>query len=342
MYYAGLDVSLNDTFVSIIDEDGKIVAEENVVTNVDALSAYLKKINVPFKRIGIESGQLSISLCKGLSKKELPIICVDARHMATALSSRINKNDRNDARGIAQMVRAGLYKEVHIKSDEMCEIKLILGSRRQLVQTKIKLMGTIRGLLKIYGLKVGTQAKFCDKVRSLIQPLSSVVSSPIEALLSCLEKQEESFNELHQMLLDIGKKDEDCMHLMTIPGVGIITAMTYKVTIDHPERFKHSESVGAYLGLTPKQYASGDVNRHGSISKRGSSECRRLLYEAAQSLLVHVKASSKLKAWGLKLIKKKGRKKAIVAVARKLAILMHRMLMNKKDFCDKAYHTSNN
>ena len=330
--YAGLDVSLDETFVCIIDEEGKIIAEKSIATNVDDLSTYLKKINTPFKKVAIESGQLSISLCKGLSQQGLPVVCVDARHMAAALSSRINKNDKNDARGIAQMIRAGLYKEVQIKSDDMCEIKIILGTRRQLVRTRLKLMGTIRGLLKIYGFKIGTQANFCDKVRLTIKPLSSLIKSSIESLLSCIEKNEKSLKELDKTLLKIGKKDADCRRLMTIPGVGIITAMTYKVTIDNPERFKHSTSVGAYLGLTPKQYASGNINRHGRISKMGSKECRSLLYDAAQVLLIHVKTPFNLQVWGLKLAKKKGNKKAIVAIARKLAVIMHRMLIDKTEF----------
>lgn len=335
MYYAGLDVSLNETFVSIIDGEGTIVAEKIVSTNVDDLSSYLKNVSSTFKHIGIESGQLSIPLCKGLAQQNLPVICVDARHMATALSSRINKNDRNDARGIAQMLRAGLYKKVQIKSDEICELKLILGSRRQLVRTKLKLMGTIRGLLKIYGIKIGTRSQFCDKTREFIKPLSDLVKSPLEALLSCIEKNEKALKKLDNKLITMGKEDEDCKRLMTIPGVGIITAMTFKVTLDNPERFKHSESVGAYLGLTPKQYASGEVNRQGSISKVGSKECRSLLYEAAQSLLIIVKTPFKLKSWGLKLAKKKGNKKAFIAVARKLAVIMHRILIDKKDFCDQ-------
>ena len=250
MYYAGLDVSLNETFVSIIDGEGAIVAEKSVPTNVDDLSTYLKNVRSTFKHIGIESGQLSIPLCKGLAQQNLPVICVDARHMATALSSRINKNDRNDARGIAQMLRAGLYKKVQIKSDEMCELKLVLGSRRQLVRAKFKLMGTVRGLLKIYGIKIGTQSQFCDKIRDL-------VISPLAALLSCIEKNQKALKKLDNKLIAMGKKDEDCKRLMTIPGVGIITAMTFKVTLDYPERFKCSESVGAYLGLTPRQICIG-------------------------------------------------------------------------------------
>ena len=120
---------------------------------------------------------------------------------------------------------------------------------------------------------------------------------------------------------------------MTIPGVGIITAMTYRATLDEPARFVESEAVGAYMGLTPKQYASGEIDRHGSISKMGPKECRSALYEAAQSLLLVSKRESKIKSWGLRIAKKKGVKKAIGAVARKLAVVMHRMLISRKEFC---------
>lgn len=331
-YYAGLDVSLKETFVSIVNEQGEIVQEDLVSSEVHNLSRYLSKDGYQFDRIGIESGQLSISLCKGLREAGLDVTCVDARHMAAALSARINKNDRNDARGIAQMMRAGLYKEVEVKSDEACERKVLMGSRRQLVNTRRQIMGTIRGLLKIYGIKLGTQALFAKKVREKMEKLSKGVQDPIESLLSSLESLEASINTLEQEIVRLSKRDEDCQRLMTIPGVGAVTAMTYKAALDSPGRFKESASVGAYFGITPRQYASGEVNRHGSISKMGPQDCRTLLYEAAQTLLTRVKSSSKLKSWGMKLMKKKGRKKAIVAVARKLAVIMHRMLVDKTEF----------
>lgn len=192
MYYAGLDVSLKETFVSIIDEKGHVIAEESIPSEVEPLCAYLKTFNGTFGRIGIESGQLSISLCKALSEYGLPVICVDARHMAAALSARINKNDRNDARGIAQMLRANLYKEVQVKSDDACEAKVLLGSRRQLVSTRQQLMGTIRGLLKIYGIKLGSQARFFENARTAINRLSTTIKLAIEALLSSLNEIEES------------------------------------------------------------------------------------------------------------------------------------------------------
>ena len=147
-YYAGLDVSLKETFVSVIDDQGQIVCERSVASDAASLSCYLKEQGLAYERLGIESGQLSIPLCKGLRERGLAAVCVDARHMAAALSARVNKNDRNDARGIAQMMRAGLYKEVKIKSDESCELKVLLGSRRQLVESRQRLLGTMRGLLE--------------------------------------------------------------------------------------------------------------------------------------------------------------------------------------------------
>lgn len=332
-YYAGLDVSLKDTFISIIDERGKVVKEGSISSDKTSISAYLKKQDFEYELVGIESGQLSISLCKGLLKEGLPVVCVDARHMAAALSARINKNDRNDSRGIAQMLRVGLYKEVKIKSDESCQLKVLLGGRRQLVNTRQQLMGTIRGLLKIYGIKLGSQTGFFSKVMQAIKDLDETIGISMKALLEGLEGIEKALQTLDKKLEEIGRKDEDCLRLMTVPGVGVITALTYKVELDDPGRFEASETVGAYFGLTPRQYASGEVDRNGSISKMGPKECRTMLYEAAQTLLTRVKKKGKLKNWGLKIAKKKGFKKAGVAVARKLAVIMHRMLVDKKEFC---------
>lgn len=333
-YYSGLDVSLKETFISIVDKNGKLISERLVSTNANDISNYLLNSGMKFSKIGIESGQFSIHLCKELEKMGLAVTCVDARHMAAALSARINKNDKNDALGIAQMMRVNLYKEVKIKSDESCQIKVLLGSRNQLISSRQQIMGTVRGLLKIYGIKIPVKSnKFISQVKGAILRLNEISSSSIKTLLNSLESIELSISELDKIFKELGKTDEDCKLLMTVPGVGIITAMTYKATLDEPERFEDSETVGAYLGLTPKQYSSGEINRHGSISKMGPKSCRTILYEAAQSLLVVSKKKNKIKTWGLKIAKKKGMKKAIVAVARKLAVVMHRMLITRREFC---------
>lgn len=335
-HYSGLDVSLETTFISIIDQNGEIIKEDIVATDVELIAKYLLEQNIDHTRIGVESGQLSISLCKGLISKGLPIICVDARHMAAALSARINKNDKNDARGIATMMRVGLYKEVQVKTDQSCQLKILLGSRRQLINSRQQLMGTIRGLLKIHGIKLGKGMilpNFVKKVSERILELDKIERISIGSLLSSLEAIWLSLSKLDAALATLSKENKDCALLMTIPGVGIITAMTYRATLDEPGRFVESEAVGAYMGLTPKQYASGEIDRHGSISKMGPKECRSALYEAAQSLLLVSKRESKIKSWGLRIAKKKGVKKAIVAVARKLAVVMHRMLISRKEFC---------
>ncbi|WP_341822222.1 IS110 family transposase [Wolbachia endosymbiont (group A) of Clivina fossor] len=335
-YYSGLDVSLKETFISIVDEKGKIVKEEVIVSESSTIAEYLLSQSKKYEAIGIESGQLSISMCKELRRFGLPVTCVDARHMAAALSARINKNDKNDARGIAQMMRVGLFKEVLVKSDEACQIKIMLGSRRQLTRSREKIEGTIRGLLKIYGIKIDQRARstsFILKVQEIINELDEISKNSIEALVHSLETIEESIRKLDKMLSEQGKKDEDCKLLTTVPGVGIIVAMTYKAAIDDAYRFETSYAVGAYMGLSPRQYASGEIDRHGSISKMGPVECRNVLYEAAQVLLVKCKRKFKLRSWGLRLAKKKGMKKAIVAVARKLSVIMHRMLVSKTEFC---------
>lgn len=333
-YYIGLDVSLKETFVCVLDNLGKIIEERSIATNVCGMEEFLGKNNYKENTlIAIESGQLSLHLCKELKKVGYNIICVDARHMAAALSARINKNDKNDAAGIAKMLRAGLYKEVQIKGDDNCELKVVLGSRRQLVQSRQQIIGTIRGLLKIYGIKFGAESKkLKDVVLDKISNLSQIVKDSIDTMLNSLEAIELALKELDTIVENHVKVDEDSKLLMSIPGVGKITAITYKSSLDEAGRFEDSATVGAYMGLTPKQYASGEVNRHGGISKMGPKECRNMLYEAAMSLLSRSKKYSKLKAWGLKLAKKKGMKKAIVAVARKLAVIMHRMLIDRTEF----------
>ncbi|MCE2991440.1 MAG: IS110 family transposase [Candidatus Jidaibacter sp.] len=329
-HYIGLDVSLKETFRCVIDKNGKILREENVESEAEIIGRHLEKKG--YKKdsvLGIESSQLSIALSKGLREQGFNVICVDARHMAKALSARINKND---AKGIATMVRAGFYKKVKIKSDVNCELKVLLVSRRQLVRSRQQIMGTIRGLLKIYGIKLGGRSKaFGKQVELIMDKLSEVVQASIRELLSSLVSVETSLKKMDSLIEEHAIEDEDCKLLMTIPGVGKVTAVTYAISLDEAARFESSETVGAYMGLTPRQYSSGEINRHGGISKMGPQECRSMLYEAAQSLLIVSKKHSKLRAWGMKIAKTKGNKKAIVAVARKLAVIMHKMLVARSE-----------
>lgn len=333
-YYAGLDVSMKETFICIQDKTGKIINQGRVKTDPDLIAKYLIKVGTPLEKAAIESGSLSHWLVEELRKLQIPAICIDARKMAAILSVQVNKTDQNDARGIADAVRCNLYREVTQKSQNSIEISILMGCRRLLVIQKTQQSNAIRGFLKSYGIRLSSmgEANFAEVARHELSSKSAIAKEGIENLLQCYEKICEAIRKLTKNVEELARSDEDVKRLMTIPGIGAITALAFKTEIDDPKRFKNSRAVGAYLGMTPKQYSSGETRRHGQISKCGSSGMRSLLMEAGIVLLTRSKRWSKVKAWGLKLMKKNGAKKAAMAVGRKLAVIMHRMMIDKTDF----------
>lgn len=333
-HYVGLDVSMKDTFICIEDEEGKIVAEGKRKTDPDAIAEYINKFGINVEKVGLESGSLSHFLVKELTSLSLPVLCIDARKMAAVLSVQINKTDKNDARGIASAMRSGLYTEIIPKSQEALEIGTLLSSRRLLVNQKVAVTNTIRGLLKTYGIRLGPcgEKTFSEAVR---QHYKAELGRAVEGIESLLKQQEmliEEIKILTKKLEKIAREDQQTSRLMTIPGVGAITTLAYIVEVGNPKRFKKSRSVGAYFGMTPRQYSSGETVKQGRTSKCGSSEVRSLLNEAAAVLLTRTRSWSRLKAWGLKIYRKHGFKKACMAVGRKLAVIMHRMMVDKSDF----------
>jgi len=333
-HYAGLDVSMKETFICIEDETGKILTQGKVKTDPDQIAEYLKKFEVHIEKVGLESGALSHWLTDELRALEIPAICIDARKMAAVLSVQVNKTDKNDAKGIAEAMRCNLYREVLQKSQMAIDLGTLMGSRRLVVMQKVQLTNAVRGFLKTFGLRLGPcgDKSFCQKVRDLLGDNYPLAREGIEGLLNCYEKVCSELKKLTSKVEEIARGDEDIKRLMTIPGIGAITAVSYKIEIDDPKRFKNSRAVGAYLGMTPKQYSSGETKKQGRISKCGSRETRFLLNEAAVVMMMRSKKWSKLKAWGLKILKKHGFKKASMAVGRKMAVIMHRMLLDKTDF----------
>jgi transposase len=333
-YYAGLDVGLKSTFICVADSEGMVVHEEEVASDASAIAQALRRRKVCYERVGLETGQLSIWLTKGLAGEGLPVVCMDARQVAAGLSARINKTDKNDARGIAHLLRCGLYREVHIKSDQACDQKLLLGARRQLVEQIGALQGSIRGLLKIHGIRLGTarRSAFLPSIHAAIGKLSAPAQLAISTLAEALTRLQDGVKKLDASIRDAAKSDPRCQLLMTAPGVGPVVSMHYLAAIDDAGRFRNARSVGAYLGLTPRQYASGETQRQGSISRCGPVHCRTMLYEAAGVVLNISKGSFALRNWGLKMARKKGKKKATVAVARKLAVILHCMLASNQPF----------
>jgi transposase len=332
-YFAGLDVSVKDTSVCIVDGTGKIVREVKVASEPQALLVVLRNATYCFKRIGLEAGPLSQWLYGALAEAGLPVICVETRHMQAALKAQINKTDRNDARGMAQMMRVGLYRPVHVKTLRSQKLRMLL-THRKLVQSKaIALDNDLRGTLRNFGLKVGVvgTVKFEVRVRELVENLPDVAEL-VEPLLIVRRVLREQLGILHRRLLAIVRDDDVCRRLMTIPGVGPVVALTYRATVDVPVRFRKSKSVGAVFGLTCAKYQSGEIDRTGAISRCGDEMVRTTLYEAAQILLVRTTKWSWLKAWAMQIARRRGMKRAIVALARRLAVIMHRIWVDDTEF----------
>lgn len=333
-YFAGLDVSMKETSIAIVNEKGKIVFETMCNTEPDIIAKTLRDSKFALEKIGIESGCISFWLIGELKELSLPAICIESRQMATIIALKVNKTDRNDARLIADVMRCNLYKEVHLKTKESVEVSLLMGARRMLVDTRTKLKNSIRGFLKAYGIRLGvvSHEKFPATVRKSLSTCGKSAQTAIEGLLRSYEEVCKNIEAAGKELETFCKKDPIIELMESIPGVGTITALTYKAVIDDPYRFTNPRDVGAYLGLTPNQYSSGDTVKQGRISKCGCTELRMLLVECATVILTRTQGWTKLKAWGLKIMKRSGIKKAAAAVARKLAIIMLRMWQEGKAF----------
>ena len=258
-------------------------------------------------------------------------LCRDAAH-AVVLKAQLNKTDRNDARGIAQMIRAGLYRPVHVKTLRSQKLRMLLTHRNLLQSKAIAIENDLRGTLRNFGLKAGIAGtvKFEARIRELVENLPDLAAL-VEPLLIVRRVLHEQISVLHRRLLAIVRDDAVCRRLMTIPGVGPVVALTYRATIDVPARFKNSKAVGAVFGLTCSKYQSGEVDRSGKISRCGDEMIRTMLYEAAQSMM-HSKKWSWLKAWAMQIARRRGMKRAIVALARRLAVVMHRIWVDGTEF----------
>jgi len=323
-HYVGLDVSQKETAMCVIDDAGRIVFEGKARSEPGALARLIAKRAPHAVRIGFETGAMASWLWHELKRIDLPVVCIDARHAHAALSVRINKSDPNDARGLAELMRMGWYREVRVKSEESQLVRSLLVARARLVRIRRDLENQIRSLLKENGLlfprAVGRQ--FRDRVRDLVsedQPLRAIIDS----LLAVHERVSDEQEALDGRVRGLAKTDQTTRRLMTVPGIGVVTALTFRHTIDDPTRFRAATSVGAYLGLTPRRKQSGELDLTGHISRWGDRLLRSYLFEAASVLIHRTKRRSPLQEWGQRLVKRIGLKKAKVAMARKLAVILH-------------------
>jgi transposase len=332
-HYAGIDVSLEWSSVCVVDATGRIVRETKVASEPEALVRFLRGLGLPVTRIGLEAGPLSQWLHAGLTRAGFEVVLLETRQVKAALSAMVVKTDRKDARGIAQLLRMGWFRPVHCKSPPAQEVRALLVGRK-LLQGKLQDVElSIRGILRGFGLKVGpvSKGRFAARIRELVAG-QGMLERVIEPMLRAREALRAEFHALHRAMLSIVRHDVTCRRLMTVPGVGALVAVTFTSAVDDPARFRRSCSVGAHFGLTPKRYQSGETDVTGGISKVGDALVRTALYEAANAMLTRAGKFSTLKRWGLEIAKRRGMKRAKVALARKLAAVLHRMWVDGSDF----------
>lgn len=332
-HYAGLDVSLELTSVCIVDAQGAIVRETKVASDPEDLVRYFQSLKLSIERVGLEAGPLSQWLHAGLVAAGLEAVLLETRHVRAALSAMTLKTDRHDARGIAQLLRSGWYRPVHAKSVSAQEVRSLLTARKLMQAKLLDVECGIRGLLRGFGLKVGpiSRGRFETRIRELVAG-QRILETMIDAMLGARTALEAEFKHLHRELLVIVRADPVCRQLMSVPGVGAIVAITFKSGIDDPSRFHRSRDVGPHFGLTPRKYQSGELDVTGSITKVGDPMVRTALYEAASVMLTRTVRFSGLKAWAMAVAKRRGMKKARVALARKLGVILHRMWVDGTTF----------
>ena len=331
--YAGLDVSLKETAVCIIDDSGKIIFERMIATDPPTIAACLAKHAHGLQRFGLESGSTSAWLWREFRQLGLPVVCLDSRHAHRVLSMKRNKNDRNDARGLADLVRMGWYREARVRSIDAQFVRSLLLSRQQLLQSRRSIENQIRGALKTLGVMTGpTKGRgFMPRVvemRADNEWLGPVLD-PLIGAHAAIAKQ---LKIVSASVLDAARGDADVRRMMTVPGVGTMTALAFKAAIDDPKRFTSSSKVGPYLGLTPRQHQSGESEWMGGIGRTNDPLLRSYLYEAAGVLMTRVRRSCPLKEWALRLAKRIGWKRASIAIARKLAVILHAIWRHGTEF----------
>lgn len=332
--YAGLDVSDKSTHICVVDGDGTVLRRDVVASDPEVLARWFGKYCPDLTRVVLETGTLSTFLYHGLVERAVPIECICARHAKGVLAARVNKSDVHDAEGLAQIARTGWFKRVHMKASATHIDRAALRIRAQLITTRVAMGNQLRGLLKLFGLRLGaarTPGKRRERLIALYQqrPDLEPLFAPLVASIEMIEEQLRASN---QLLEERAAADPVCARLMSVPGVGPITALTFTSSVEDPHRFARSEDVGAYAGLAPRRSQSGERDVNGNISKAGDPMLRRSLYEAANIMLCRVQRPFALQQWGQKIAEAKGNKRARIAVARKLAVLLHSLWLNETEF----------
>jgi transposase len=332
-YFAGLDISMEETHVCVLDREGAVVHEARTISTAEAIFASLAKAP-SCRRVVFETGRMAPMLYHGLRERDVPVVCIESRQAYQALKSlATHKTDRNDARGLAHLARTGFFKPTHVKSLPAHAIRSLVIARKKLVGQRVMLENQIRGLAVVFGVRL-PRALSPAFIKQALQASEGIdgLSAAMRGLIAARAAVLSAVEAIDADMKKMAKASGVCRRLMTIPGVGKLTALAFTAAVDDPERFRRSRDIGAYLGLVPRRYQSGEVDYTGSISKCGDRRTRSLLYEAANVMLTRYKGPLKLKDWALAIAARSTMRKARIALARRLAIIMHAMLRHGTEF----------
>lgn len=330
--FIGLDVSLEKTSICVISEHGKIVKEGQAVSEPEALVRWVTEQDGSVAAIGLEAGPLSQWLHRGLTETGLDVVLMETRQVKGALKAMPIRTDRRDAEGIARLLHLGWFRPVHCKSVSAQELRAVLGARKAVQQGMIALEMSLRGLLRNFGLKVGTisRGKFEHRIRELADG-NLMLEAATAPMLRARASLRNELAGLERRVRQLAQEDPVCHRLMSMPGIGAVVALTYRSAIDDPSRFTSSKRVGPWVGLTPSRNQSGERDVSGRITKAGDVNLRRALCQAA-TVMMHRGRSTWLRTWAARVARRRGAKRAMVALARRISVILHRMWVDDVDF----------
>jgi len=330
--FAGLDVGDYETAVCVLDASARVILEERIASDAKVIASLLKPYRRTLGGVGIEAGTTASRLYKDLERRKYPMVCLDPWHAHAALVVQRNKTDRADAKGLALLVSRGLYTKAHVKSNDAQALRFLLAARKALKRRVIELQLTLRSAGKLFGAVVDMRNRRIRGVKWSRYAKHALAIDAAAALIRACSALQTELAVIDLAMEKMAKADPVCRRLMTMPGVGPITALTFKAAVDDPSRFKSSRTVAAYFGLTPRRHQSGIIDIGGHISRRGDGTVRETLYVAASTMLNVTKKETRLRTWGLALKERRGFKFAAVACARRMAVIMHRMWVTETDF----------
>lgn len=337
--WVGLDVGANDTAVCATDERGRVIFEHLIPTSATQLDTLLRPEKRRIKLIGLESTDTAIGLTRSLRKLGYRVAVFDTRQASKFLAIRRNKTDKNDARGLADIVRVGRdsVSEIRVKSPDCQRLRSMLVTRQKLVELRVITEGHMRSLIGLNGGRLKSSSSAAALKRHVAEELKAVrelkkidLEEEIQPLLALSEALRTYLESIDKKLTRTAQEHPICGKFLAITGVGPLCALSLYSLVEDPGRFERNADIGPYLGMVPRVRQSGQTTSMGRISKMGDRMTRKYLVTSALHHLRYGKSA--LNTWGMNLWERAGKRKAQVAVARKLAVIMISMWKSNSSY----------